>query len=96
MRLDKNKFVSWLKARPPAAIVGENRGCTGCPIANFYCAASGGHEVVIFERWEGYFIDRGYSTRLLPAWAERFVIEVDGSDDGRISARRALEVLTKG
>lgn len=93
MRLDKTRFVSWLKAKSPTEIVGENRDCHSCPIAKFYCETSGGCEIVIFDRWGTYFIDRGYSKKPLPPWAQMFVFKVDGDGDGRITARRALEVL---
>lgn len=63
MRLDKNKFAAWLKAKPPTEVVGENRDCHACPIAQFYQEASGGCEIVIFDRGDGYSIDRGYDIR---------------------------------
>jgi len=93
MRLDRSKFVRWLRAKPPATIVGANRDCHACPIALFCEEASGGCEVVIFDDGDRYIIDRGYDKRRLPAWAESFVCEVDGENDGRISAGRALEIL---
>lgn len=94
MRLDRSKFRSWLKARPADEIVGYNRDCLSCPIATFYCETSGGSEIVIFDdQFGGHTIDRGYSKRPLPWWAELFVIEVDGDVDGKISAGRALEVM---
>jgi hypothetical protein len=95
MRLDKGKFIRWLKAKPPTEIVGENRDCHACPIATFYFEASGGSEVVIFGGdFSGHVIDRGYSRRALPDWAERFVSDVDGDSDGQISAQRALRALS--
>lgn len=94
MRLDRNRFESWLKKKPSAEIVGSHRDCHSCPIANFYHAASGGCEVVIFDDGYGaHIIDRGYSRRSLPPWAESFVFSVDGGPAGKISAGRALEVL---
>jgi hypothetical protein len=94
MRLDKSKFAAWLKTKEPAEIVGENRSTCGCPIANFYHDASGGNEVLIFERWGGgYYIDRGYGKRPLPEWAAAFVFDVDGDEDRKITAARALAVL---
>jgi hypothetical protein len=94
MRLDQSKFAAWLKAKPPTEIVGEKRDCHSCPIAHFYFEASGGSEIVIFQdEWHHYIIDRGYSKRLLPAWAARFVFEVDGDSDGKITAGRAIEAL---
>jgi len=94
MRLEQHKFAAWLRAKPPETIVGENRDCHCCPIAKFYAEICGG-EIVIFERLgEGYFIDRGYDARLAPQWAARFISSVDGDDNGKITARRALEILT--
>lgn len=93
MRLDKTKFVKWLERKPPAEIVGENRDCHSCPIANYYHEASGGSEIVIFDTGGHYIVDRGYDKRQLPGWASRFVSAVDGDEDGKISAARALEVL---
>jgi hypothetical protein len=95
MRLAKGKFEQWLRAKQPAEIVGHNRDCHSCPIAEFYSALSGGGEIVIFEdaNHGGYIIDRGYSRRPAPPWAERFISEVDGDADGKISAQRALEIL---
>jgi hypothetical protein len=93
MRLQRHKFLMWLKAKQPEEIVGENRDCHACPIAQFYVEASGGCEIVIFARGGEHFIDRGYSTLPLPRWAENFVLEVDGDENGKITAARALEAL---
>lgn len=92
MRLRRSEFVSWLKAKAHDAIVGKNRDCHGCPIALFYYEASGGCEVVISDPGDGYVIDRGYSTKPLPAWAAWFVFKVDGLE-GQITAHRALAVM---
>lgn len=95
MRLRVGKFRSWLKAKPAAEIVGEQRNCLSCPIANFYHEASGGCEIVIFDDGYGsHIIDRGYSRRPLPPWAESFVFLVDG-DAEEISAGRALAILAQ-
>ncbi len=94
MRLREGEFKSWLKAKPPTEIVGENRDCHSCPIANFYLEVSGGCEIVIFDRGDDYFIDRGYDKRRLPLWAAHFVANVDEDAYGQISAGRALEILT--
>lgn len=93
MRLDQTKFKTWLKAKPATEIVGHNRDCHACPIANFYYEASGGCEIVIFDNGDGAMIDRGYSKRPMPWWASRFVFTVDGDAKGQITAGRALEVL---
>lgn len=94
MRLDRNKFKSWLKAKPATEIVGEQRSCLSCPIANFYHEASRGCEITIFDDgYGGHVIDRGYSRRPLPPWAESFVFSVDGAAEGKITAGRALEIL---
>jgi hypothetical protein len=93
MRLRESQFIAWLRAKPPVEIVGENRDCHSCPIAKFYYEASGGCEIVIFDRWGDHFIDRGYSQRRMPVWASAFVFEVDGDASGKITAGRALEVL---
>lgn len=94
MRLDRNKFTDWLKSRPPTEIIGENRDCHCCPIARFYVEASGGCEVVIGERDGRLTIDRGYAERVLPRWAANFVFQIDGERHGKITAGRALEVMT--
>jgi hypothetical protein len=94
MRLDRHKFKAWLEAKPPTEIVGDNRDCHSCPIAKFYHDLSGGCEVVIFDGMDGdYIIDRGYSKRPMPPWAQHFVFAVDGDANGKISAQRALDVL---
>lgn len=93
MRLHEHKFAAWLRAKPPTEIVGENRDCHSCPIANYYWAATGGHEIVIFDRWGVYFIDRGDGGRRAPAWAADFMSTVDGDENGQITAGRALEIL---
>ncbi len=95
MRLVKTQFSAWLKAKPPAEIVGKKRDCSGCPIAHFYAEASGGYEVVIFDDGEGYRIDRGYSKRPLPSWAADFVFAIDADGNAQISAQRALQVLNR-
>lgn len=94
MRLDRAKFLAWLKQKKPTEIVGENRDGCACPLANFYADASGGSEVAIFERWGAYYIDRGYDKRRLPGWAELFVIDVDDDESPQVSAARAIEILT--
>lgn len=94
MHLDRRKFKSWLKAKSAAEIVGHQRDCHGCPIALFYEEASGGCEILIFDDGYGnHIVDRGYSRRQLPAWAEAFVFMVDGDAVEKISAGRALEIL---
>lgn len=95
MKLRKHKFTRWLKNKQPTEIVGHNRDCHSCPLALFYCEASGGCEVVISYNRSGfgYVIDRGYIRTRAPAWAERFMFTVDGDVNGKISAARALEVL---
>jgi len=94
MRLDRRKFRAWLAAKNPDAIVGRNRDCHACPIATFYCEASGGNEVVISKNENcDIVIDRGGGERLLPLWAERFVRRVDDEADGAITAGRALAIL---
>lgn len=95
MRLDRGKFVRWLKAKPLVEIVGYQRDCCSCPIANFYDETSGGCQICIFDDGYGnHIIDRGYNRRLLPAWAEAFVFLVDGEEAEKITAGRALEVLS--
>lgn len=93
MRLHRHKFLWWLKAKEPDEIVGENRDCHACPIARFYLQASGGYEITIFDQWGDHFINRGYDVRRLPRWAENFVINVDGDENGKITAARAIEAL---
>lgn len=94
MRLIKSKFVAWLKAKPPEEIVGHNRDCHTCPIANFYSEASGGCDIVIFQEQDRYIGDRGYYKQRLPDWAEYFASSVDGEGrSAQITAKRALELL---
>lgn len=96
MRLHRGKFKAWLKAKPATDIVGHHRDCHSCPIALFYQEASRGCEVVIFDDgYGGHIIDRGYSRRPLPPWAESFVFLVDGDATGKVSAGRALEILAQ-
>lgn len=95
MRLIRSKFEAWLKTKKPEEIVGHNRDCHSCPIALWYVEATRGCEIVIFEdrNCGGYTIDRGYSKRPVPAWASSFIFAVDGEEDGKITATRALAVL---
>lgn len=95
MRLERAKFAGWLAAMPLGEIVGNRRDCCSCPIATFYCKASGGFEVSIFDdpNFGGHVIDRGYSRRKLPDWASAFVFLIDRNNDDKITAGRALEVL---
>lgn len=95
MRLERNKFEAWLKARPADAIVGHNRDCHACPLALFYEEASGGYEVVISSSRDGfgYVIDRGYGERPMPAWADAFAFIADRGDGDQITVGRALEIL---
>jgi hypothetical protein len=93
MRLKRHQFLAWLKTKRPDEIVGKNRDCHGCPIALFYEHATGGSEIVIFERYGDLYIDRGYDARRMPAWAERFVRDVDDDQPLEVSAARCLELL---
>jgi hypothetical protein len=96
VRLIRSKFKAWLKSKPAEAIVGEQRECHSCPIALFYCEATNGCEVVISTGRNGnYVIDRGDGERRMPWWAYRFVFLIDGVEDSKISAGRALEVLAR-
>lgn len=92
MRLDRSKFIEWLRTKQPSEIVGEKHNCNSCPIAKFYCEVSGGWEVSIFEADGRYIIDRGYKKEM-PPWASRFAFTVDGESNGYISAARALEII---
>lgn len=95
MRLIRKKFEAWLAGKPAAEIVGRAGDTCGCPLANFYHDASGGTEVSIFLSTDGGFkIDRGYSTTTLPIWARNFVFVVD-SEDLKVTAGRALEILRR-
>lgn len=94
MRLDRAKFQGWLKTKPADAVVGRQRS-PSCPLAGFYREASRGCEIVIFDRGGQHFIDRGYSTRPLPYWADVFVVAVDGEEAPKITASRALEILAQ-
>jgi hypothetical protein len=95
MRLIRSKFESWLRAKPPTEIVGDNRDCHACPLALFYEQASGGCEVVISSDRNGfgYVIDRGFGDRKMPAWADAFAFLVDGDVNDKISAGRSLEIM---
>lgn len=93
MRLDKSKFIKWLNTKQPDEIVGHNHDCHSCPIAHFYYDASGGSDVVIYDSGGCYRIDRGYSITTPPRWVQWFVYTVDGEDNGKITAHRALEIL---
>lgn len=95
MRLNRSKFLAWLKMKKPNEVVGEARANCGCPLARFYKEASGGWEVSIFDNGEGYMIDRGYNRLPLPAWAERFTISIDDElpVDHNIEAWRAIQLL---
>jgi hypothetical protein len=95
MRLDRNKFLAWLKAKAPNEIVGVARDGCGCPLARFYEETSGGSEIAIFDSGDGHFADRGYSRLRLPVWAGRFVRNIDDEepDDHQVEAWRALQLL---
>lgn len=95
MRLIQSRFEKWLKTKPPHEIVGENRDCHACPIANWYSEAAH-NDLVIYQdsnTWK-YIGDRGYYKQPLPRWAVNFVHEVDGDANGQITAARALAVLS--
>lgn len=94
-RLTRSKFEAWLKTKQPDEIVGENRDCHCCPIANFYDQTNGGWEIVVFGRWGDYYIDRGGGARRAPAWAANFFSDIDREENGKITARRALQVLAE-
>lgn len=93
MRLDRHKFLAWLKMKSPNEVIGRRQDCHSCPLANFYYAVSDGCEVVIHDDGDVYYIDRGYGVRRLPVWATRFVMGVDREDGSFISAERAIEIL---
>jgi hypothetical protein len=91
--LTVHNFRRWLLAKKPDEIVGVNRDCHTCPVANFYSDTNGGWEIVVFDRWGEYFIDKGHEKRRAPAWAADFFAAVDGEQNGKITAKRALELL---
>lgn len=95
MRLDRNKFMAWLKTKMPNEIVGVVRDSCGCPLAQFYRQTSGGCEIAIFDSGDGYIADRGYSRHALPRWAKRFVFNVDDElpIDQHVEAWRAIQLL---
>lgn len=95
MRLDRRKFLAWLKTKRPDEAIGNRQDCHSCPLANFYYDASQGCEVVIADNGlDGcYYIDRGYDNRRLPRWAGRFVRGVDNETGSVITARRAIEIM---
>lgn len=94
MRLNRSKFVAWLKAKRPDEIIGRGGYITDCPIARFHKEASGGHEVVV-SSCDGITIDRGDGPRPAPVWAAWFARCVDDEPGTReITARRALELLS--
>lgn len=95
MRLDRNKFMAWLKTKPTNEIVGVARDGCGCPLARFYKEASGGSEVVILDGGDGHFADRGYSRLPLPGWAQAFVSNIDDEElaDRHVEAWRAIQLL---
>lgn len=96
MRLILSRFEKWLKAKPPHMIVGENRDCHSCPIAQYYSEAAGNDLVIYQDGNTGDYIgDRGYYKKRLPYWAENFVCAVDGDSNGQITAARALAVLSE-
>jgi hypothetical protein len=96
MRLILGRFEKWLKAKPPTEIVGENRDCHSCPIANYYSEVAGNDIVIYQDGNTGEHIgDRGYYKKTLPYWASRFVSTVDGDANGQITAGRALAVLAE-
>jgi hypothetical protein len=93
MKIELRKFADWLRSKKPDQVVGKRRSCTGCPVANFYSEATGGHEIVVSENGDGYRIDRGGGERLPPAWVANFFLAVDHEPTEKITARRALELL---
>lgn len=95
MRLDRSKFLAWLKAKAPNEIVGVTRDSCGCPLTRFYKETSRGSELAIFDSGDGLFADRGYSRLRLPIWAARFVRNIDDEelDDHQVEAWRAIQLL---
>lgn len=95
MRLVRNQFFDWLRARPSNEIVGVRGGACECPIARYYRDASGGHEITVLDSDKGIKIVRGDGGRLAPEWAERFVRFIDDEppEDKQIEAWRAIQLL---
>lgn len=74
-------------------MVGQNRDCHACPIAQFYSETSG-HEVVISSDCGELSIDDGDGDEPLPYWAARFVSEIDDIEQpATVTAESALSVL---
>jgi hypothetical protein len=92
--LDRRKFLAWLRAKRPDEIVGNNRDCHTCPVARFYSEVTGGWEIVVFQRWGDYFIDKGDGGRPAPNWAANFFAWVDDDLGPSITAARAIELLS--
>lgn len=91
LNIDRRKFERWLKAKRPDQIVGQNRDCHCCPIATFY-AGTAGNEIVVSNECGEYIVDDG-DKHEPPEWAANFFDKVDGDEERKITARRALEIL---
>lgn len=92
MRLNRQKFLTWLRTKEPDEVVGERRDSDCCPVANF--CRDAGAPIHVFTDGDGYWVDRGYSKCRPPRWAGDFLFEVDGGQRGvSVTAKEALAIL---
>lgn len=85
------RFRRWLKSKHPSEVVGHPMSGCDCPIARFLRRRLGesvGIDGITFRLMRQRFNNR----RQLPAWARRFIAEIDKRKHP-IQARTALKVL---
>lgn len=90
--LEKEEFRSWLAGQEPCAIVGQTRSSVRCPIARFLRERI---DPALRVTPTVLIVPDGANVRefLMPDWARAFVVCVDSSDKGEISALDAIKLL---
>ena len=107
----KAEFQAWLESKAPSAQVGLTADRNSCPLANFITKTSKTKDkdkdtckvYVYRESIEVWDKKESHVLKFVKnkAWMTKFIKEIDGPEDDnyndnkRVSAKRALEALSK-
>src|SRR4030095_13449112 len=92
-RLDLHEFRAWLYCLPPREALAFPRDRERCPLAVHLSAEMGEPAVVDTDCWR--LAREPDKVRLLPAWAEAFVRQVDALHPFPLTPAIALRILDK-
>lgn len=98
----KQEFKNWLLAKKPNSIVGYPQDGRSCPVAKYFYQLNelDGKKYYISVIWNVRVKHSNgslttFQSSPLKAWMRNFIGKIDSIDDTEISAKKALEVLSK-